>query len=134
MNRNNYGCFITLIIAIIFGIIVGYNAYITLIPGIVAALWIGFGIGIGALIVLTIISLVAYGKKEKCVYKIGKCIAVPAVGTVITTIIGLAITITAESIGIAILLGLATLFLTITIFNILRLVICLINENGKCRE
>ena len=65
MNRNNYGCFITLIIAIIFGIIVGYNAYITLIPGIVAALWIGFGIGIGAIIFLTIISLVAYGKKEK---------------------------------------------------------------------
>lgn len=56
------------------------------------------------------------------------------IDNILNTIIGLAITITAESIGIAILLGLATLFLTITIFNILRLVICLINENGKCRE
>ena len=49
MKRDICGCLITLLIGIVFGIIVGYNAYITLIPGIVTAIWIAFGIGIGAL-------------------------------------------------------------------------------------
>lgn len=133
MNRKNCGCLITLFIGIILGIIVGYNAYLTLIPGIVAALWIAFGIGIGALVLLAIMAQIACGKKEKCICKNGNCIAIPAVGTIITSIIGLSITITAEAIGTAVLIGLVTLFLTMTILNILKLVLCLINENCECR-
>ena len=56
MNRKNCSCLITLFIGIILGIIVGYNAYLAVIPGIVTALWIAFGIGIGALILLVIMA------------------------------------------------------------------------------
>ena len=34
---------------------------------------------------------------------------------------------------IAILIGLAVLFLTMTILNLLRLVLCLVDENCECR-
>lgn len=133
MKRSSCGCLVTVIIGLIFGIIVGYNAFLTLLPGIVTAIWIALGIGLGTLVLLTLISLIACGKKEKCICKNGICIAIPAVGTVITAIIGLTITITAESVGIAVLIGLGVLFLTITILNLLRLILCLINENCECR-
>lgn len=134
MNRSNSGCLVTLLIGIILGIIVGYFVYILAIPGIVAELWIGFGIGVGALVLTTITALFACGKKERCVCKNGNIIAISAIGTVITTIIGLAITITAESIGTAVLIGLATLFLTMTLLNVLRLIICLTNASCECRQ
>lgn len=133
MKRDICGCLITLLIGIVFGIIVGYNAYITLIPGIVTAIWIAFGIGIGALVLLAIVALKACGKKEKCICKNGKCIAIPAVGTIITSIIGLSITITTGSVLIAVLIGLGTLFLTMTILGLLNLVLCLVDENCECR-
>ncbi len=133
MNRKNCSCLITLFIGIILGIIVGYNAYLAVIPGIVTALWIAFGIGIGALILLAIMAQARCERREKCICKNGTCIAIPAVGTIITAIIGLSITITTGSIGIAILIGLATLFLIMTILNILDYILCLINEKCECR-
>ena len=133
MKRDICGCLITLLIGIVFGIIVGYNAYITLIPGIVTAIWIAFGIGVGALVLLTLIAAKTCCKKEKCICRNGKCIAIAAVGTIITSIIGLSITITAESVLIAILIGLGTLFLTMTILGLLNLVLCLVDENCECR-
>lgn len=133
MCNKNWRCLITLIIGVVLGIIVGYNAYLAVIPGIVTGLWIAFGIGIGALVLLALIALFACGRKERCICKVGYCLAIPSVGTIITAIIGLAITITAETVLIAILIGLAVLFLTMTILNLLRLVLCLVDENCECR-
>lgn len=134
MQRRDCECLITAFIGVILGIVVGYIAYITLIPGIVTALWIGLGIGLGALILLTLVALLACGKKERCVCKIGRCLAIPALITIITTIIGLSITITAGVAGTAVLIGLATLFLTMTLLNIVRLILCLVDANCGCRE
>ena len=134
MLRRDCGCLVLLLIGAILGSIVGYFVYTTAIAGIVAALWIGFGIGIGALLLLTIIALFAYSKKERCVCNNGTCIAIAAIGTIITTIIGLSITITTGVLLIAALIGLATLFLSITLFAILRLILCLIYANCSCKE
>lgn len=132
MNRNDCGCLITAIIGVFLGIIVGYNAYLAIIPGITTVLWIGFAIAVGTLIFLTFISLYAPCSKERCICKLGKCLVIPAIGTIITTIVGLAITIVAGSIGVAILIGLVTLFLVMTILNILRFILCLTDSNCKC--
>lgn len=133
MCRRNCGCLITLLVGVILGIIVGYIAYTTAITGIVLALWVSFIISITALILLTLSALLACGKKERCVCNNGYCIAIPAVGTIITTIIGLAITITTGSVGIAILIGLATLFLVMTLLNLVKLILCLTDANCECR-
>lgn len=133
MRRNNDGVLITILIGIIFGIIVGYNAFLTLIPGIVSVLWAALAIGIVTLIILLLIAVLARERKERCINKNAIYIALSAVGTIITAIIGLAITITAESIGIAILIALGTLFLIVTILNLLRLIICLTSEACECR-
>lgn len=133
MGRRNCGCLITLLVGVILGIIVGYIAYTTTITGIVLALWVSFIISVISLILLTLSALLACGKKERCVCNNGYCIAISAVGTIITTIIGLAITITTGSIGIAILIGLATLFLAMTLLNLVKLILCLTDANCECR-
>lgn len=78
-------------------------------------------------------STICVWQKKRCICKVGYCLAIPVVGTIITAIIGLAITITAESVLIAILIGLVILFLTMTILNLLRLVLCLVYEHCECR-
>ena len=134
MQKNDCKCLLSLLVGAVLGIIVGYISYSTLIPGIVTALWIGFGIGIGSLILLTLLAIFSNGKQERCICANGTCLAVSAIGTIITTIIGLAITIVTGSILISALIGLATLFLTATLINILKLLICLIISNCYCRE
>ena len=134
MYRKNCACFISILIGIIFGIIVGYNAFITLIPGITNALWIGILIGIISLVLLTITSIFAGGRKEICLCTNGKCLAIAALGTIIASIIGLSITIVVESTLIALLLGMGTVFLTTTIFSTIQLIFCLIDSNCRCRE
>ena len=132
MKKNSCGCLITLLIGIVLGIIIGYIEYITLIPGIASALWAGFIIGVVAFILLTLIALFSVGRKINCICRNGYCLTIPAVGAIITTIIGLSITITAEAIWTAVLIGLATLFLTMTILNLLKLILCLIDTNCEC--
>lgn len=134
MQKNGCGCIVSLLVGTVLGIIVGYISYSTLIPGIVTVLWIGFGIGIGTLILLTLLALLVNGKQERCICANGTCLALSAIGTIITTIIGLAITIVTGSVLVSALIGLATLFLTATLINILKLLICLINSKCGCRE
>ena len=134
MQKNGCGCIVSLLVGTVLGIIVGYISYSTLISGIVTALWIGFGIGIGTLILLTLLALWVNGKQERCICANGTCLALSAIGTIITTIIGLAITIVTGSVLVSALIGLVTLFLTATLMNIFKLLICLINSNCGCRE
>ena len=134
MKKNDCGCIVSLLVGAVLGVIVGYISYATLIPGIVTALWIGFGIGIGALILLTLLALFVNGRQERCICANGTCLAISAIGTIITTIIGLAITIVTGSVLVSALIGLATLFLTATLINLFNLLLCLINADCGCRE
>ena len=136
MQKNDCGCgcIVSLLVGAVLGIVVGYISYSTLIPGIVTALWIGFGIGIVTLLLLALLALFTNGRQERCVCKNGTCLAVSAIGTIITTIIGLAITIVTGSVLVSALIGLATLFLTATLINLFNLLLCLINANCGCRE
>ena len=126
MRKNDCGCIIPLLIGAVLGIVVGYISYSTLIPGIVTALWIGFGIGVGTLILLLLLALFANCKQERCLCENGLCFAISTLGTIVTTIIGLAITIVTGSVLVSALIGLATLFLVATLINIFNLLNCLI--------
>ena len=126
MRKNDCGCIIPLLIGAVLGIVVGYISYSTLIPGIVTALWIGFGIGVGSLILLMLLAIFANCKQERCICENGPCLAISTLGTIVTTIIGLAITIVTGSVLVSALIGLATLFLVATLINIFNLLNCLI--------
>lgn len=134
MYKRNCTSFISILIGIISGIIVGYNVYLALIPEIVIGLWVGLGIGLGTLLILFLTSLFICGRKESCICENGNNLIISALGTIVTTIIGLSITIVPESIGIAILIGLATLFLIMTLLTIVKTIYCLVNINCRCKE
>lgn len=128
------GCLISAFISIILGFIVGIVSFNVVIPGIVAALWIAFGIGVGALLLVILLAAFVKGREEWCICENGTCIAVGAIGTIISTIIGLSITITTGVVAIAVLLGITTFFLAFTLFGLLQLAICLSKKKCKCRE
>lgn len=134
MCKKDCGCLLGLVISAILGVIVGFLVYTTEIVGITTAIWIAFGLAVGAVVLLAILSVVTRGKTERCICNNGTCLAIGAVGTIITTIIALAITVTTGVIGIAVLIGLVVLFLGLTIFGLLSLVLCLVNATCMCRE
>lgn len=121
-------CLIAAIISVILGAIVGFVSFGTAIPGIVTVVWISFGIGVGALVLA---GLNSCGREEKCICQYGKCIAIGAIGTIIASIIGLAITITTGVVLISVLIGLGTFFLAFTLLSVLGYALCLSEINCK---
>ncbi len=118
-------CLISALISAILGIIVGFVSFSTALAGVVTALWIAFGIAILSIIILLIYPLIMNRRSLKCICDTGTCLAIGAIGTLITSIIGLTITIVTGSLFSAIIIGLATFFLALTIFSILQLLLCL---------
>lgn len=130
--REKSGCIVPIAIAAVLAIIVGVTSFSTLIPGIFNALWIAFGIG--AFAISTVLFVALFARAKECVCENGKCIAVLAVGTIITTIIALSVTITVASTLISILLGAVTFFLAGTILSTLKLLLCLVDATCRCKE
>lgn len=134
MFNKKCGCLIPAIISIILGIIVGFISFTVAIPGLIIAIWIAFGISIGALILVFLTAIQAQRREEWCVCKYGSCITMGAITTIIATIIGLSITILTGVLATAILIGLGTLFLAFTIFSVFEFMMCLVKTNCKCRD
>lgn len=125
-------CILIWAVALILGIIVGVFSFTTAIPGIITALWIAFGTGTFAVALVALLAIAT--KIRKCLCRNGRCLIISAIGTIITTIIALSITITTASVLISILIAVATFFLASTIFNILKLLLCLVDVNCGCGE
>jgi len=134
MCKNDCGCLISLVISSILGAIVGFIAFTTGIIGITTVIWIAFGLAVGALVLLAILSVVTSGKEQRCICNNGTCLAIGAIGTIIAAIIALAITITTGVIATAVLIGLGVLFLGLTLFGLLSLILCLVDAACMCRE
>ena len=131
--RNNFSCLVVWVIAITLGIILGIVSFVTLIPGIIIALWIAFGIGAFGVLLTTVLALTPFARQ--CLCEKGKCLIIAAIGTVILTIIALAITIVTGSVAIAMLIGLVTAFLVATILSIFNILFCLIDDGcRKCKD
>ncbi len=132
MIQRNFGCVIAILIGVVLGIIVGAISFLLTIPGIVLALWISLSIGLGSLVILSIAALFNQTQNDRCLYNNGTCLTVAALGTIVTSLIGLTITISPAVILVSILLGLVTLFLTVTLISWVRLILCLIYK--PCHE
>ena len=129
----NCNCIIKTIISVIIGIIIGILFYFAFIPSIVIALWIAFGISIFSLILLVVVSVFGKEKTEKCICKNGKCLAIPILGTIATSIAAISITLTAYVISRAILIALWGFFFAFLLINLLTFLICLTKSNCRCK-
>ena len=131
MFKRDCNCILILAIAAVLGIIVGVVAFNVAIPGIIIA--ISVTLALTALILLLLTILVVKVKEYECLCDYSKCLALGIIGTVITAVIALSVTIITASVGIAILLGLLTAFGLTTLLSFIGLILCIINKNCyKC--
>lgn len=134
MFEKKCGCFIPAIVSIILAIIVGIISFSEIIPELFLVILVALGIGIGSVFVVLYVVTQTQGREERCICKYGDCVSIGAIGTIITAIIGLTVTIVTGSIAISVLIGLGTLFLSFTIFSVLELLLCLTKTSCKCRD
>ncbi len=133
MCNCNCNCIIRAIIGAIIGIIIGILYYLAFIPSIIVAIWIAFGISILSLIILAIISVFGREKTERCVCKNGKCFTISIIGTIVTSIAALGITLATGVISRAILIGLGGFFFAFLLVNLTEFLICLTKANCRCK-
>ena len=127
MFRKDSNCILILAISAILGIIVGVVAYNVAIPGIIIA--ISITLVLAALVLVLLTALVTKIKEYNCLCNYSKCLALGIIGTIITGVIALAVTIVTASVAIAILLGLLTAFGLTTLLSFVGLILCIINKN-----
>ena len=96
MFRKNNNCILILAISAVLGIIVGVVAYNVTIPGITIALGVTLAFTALILLLSTGIALKAKGNESDCLCNYSKCLALGIVGTIITGIIALSITMVTE--------------------------------------
>lgn len=125
-----------LVLGVLFGIIVAILFAFGLIPGITLAVWIAFGIGVLLLLVLT--GLIAIAAKDranaldKCLCKNGVCLLISALGTIISTIAALSISLVPYSLLIIALVFIAAAFFGVLVLSFIALLICVIKKMCRC--
>lgn len=127
MFKRDCNCILILAIAAVLGIIVGVVAFNVAIPGIIIA--ISVTLALSALILILLTKLVVKVKDYDCLCNYLRCLALGIVGTIITAIIALSVTIVTGSIAIAILLGLLTAFGLTTLLSFVGLILCIVEKD-----
>lgn len=124
-------CAISIILSAIIGIVIGglfsTGAIVSITTGIIVALIFA---AVSLLSLVITVSLKGRGE-EKCLCNNGPCALLGAIGTVITGVIGLSITLTTAFTSI-LLVGFIGFFFTLTVISTLLLVMCLLLN--KCTK
>lgn len=134
MCNRDCGCLLSVVISVFIGIIIGVLFFFAFIPAITTVVWIAFGIAVFALALLLTISAFGGPKAGKCVCANGGCLLAGIIGTIITAIAALAITLTTGVVLIAILIGLGGFFFSLLLISLIGFIDCLIDVNCRCRD
>ena len=126
MFRKDNNCILILAIVAVLGIIVGVVAYNVVIPGIIIAISIALALTALILLLLTGVVIKSKGNDNECLCSYIKCLGLGIVGTIITGVISLSVTIVTASVAIAILLGLLTAFALTTLLSFVGLILCIV--------
>ncbi len=132
-NRD-YGCVLATVISIFLGVIIGVLFFFALIPTIIPAIWIAFGLSILTLIGLVTLSSADIERGNQCMCIYGKCLLAGIFGSLITSIIALVITLTVGAVFGAIVIAIWGFFFTLLLIALIMLVKCLIEANCRFRE
>lgn len=130
MNQSNcvynFSCrALALVASIIIGIVTGFLTYSATIAITTIFLWVFFGI---ALLFLFTEYFAFYINSTTCTYSLSTQLLVGILGTILTTLVLLAIDFAATSIIGAIVTGLLLFFFTLTLFTVACKIRC------KCRN
>ncbi len=117
-------------VSIVFGVLVAVLFNLGLIPGITTIVWIVFGLSVLALILLVwggYLSAVSIpGILRICISRNGVCLLAGIIGTLISAIIALSITLVTSSILITVFIGIAAFFFALMIIALIALLRCII--------
>lgn len=130
-RNRSIGNIISIIISIVLAIIVLFIFSSAVVTGLVALLYTIFGFSIFALITLIIISLLPKGKQDYCVCKYGPFLLVGTLGSIVFSILTIALTVP-EAV-LAIFAAIVTFFIVLTILEFFLLILCIINANCNCK-
>ncbi len=119
-------CIIPTIIGIVFGIITGVLVNAEVITNFLPIIWIAFGIGLLAIVLLILMALFSEDEASECVCENGKCLAIGAIGTILLAVIILAILNATTGVTIAILFGILGFFFIFALASLLQLLLCLV--------
>ncbi len=119
------------IFGIILGVIVAVLFSLGLTPLIMNGIWVAFSIGGAALLYILFTSVFASCSDscchlEKCLIKNSKCLITGTLGTLLTTIALVCISLETSSILVAILVAVATFFVVFLLASLISFVKCLI--------
>lgn len=134
MFRKNCDCIIIPIISVILGIISGIIVYNITLAAIMTAVWIAFGLACAISLVLVYLTTNARRSDEACLNNYAYCLPIGIVGTIVTAIVALVITIVSASIARAIVFGLGAAFFFTMLFSFIALIICLMKQKCRCME
>lgn len=123
-------CISCLTVGIIAGIISGIAAALLFFFGIVSnltiALWVAFGVGIFTLLAaFTTAILTPVWISRRCFCRSKNALLIGGTGLVITTVIALSASIFSGSIFSAVLIGLVTFFLVLSITALVCFILCI---------
>ncbi len=137
-TSNNLGCNCSCgcgtagtILGIILGVIVGVLFALGLTPLILSGIWVAFSIGIASLAFVLILAAFtgcsdSCCSVEKCLIKKLKCLLIGILGTILTTLALVSISLEISSIVVTIIVALATFFLIFLISSIVSFLKCLL--------
>lgn len=120
-------CAISVILSVILGIIIGGLFSAGLITVITAGIIIA--LIFAAIALLYLIIAIKGSDDKKCLCNNGVCVLVGSIGSIITGVIGLSVTLTTAFLGI-LLVGLIGFFFALTVISIFLLFLCLLKN--KC--
>ena len=115
-------------LSVIFGIIIGIIFYLGLVPLITTGIWIAFGVAVLALVfLLSSVLFTARVKVFKCLCLSLGALLIGILGTILTAVGALSITLVTGSILIAILIGLGALFFGLVLAALTCIILCILD-------
>ena len=135
-KQNSCNNAIAIILSVVIGLGISVLFGLSLIPNAIFALWIAFGLSILSLIALLFLIPLAgfnnFSSLKKCMCEYSKNLIVGTIGTLVTTIAALSLTLTVSTALIIIFFLIGT-FLSLLIISLTQFLWCLINSDCcKC--
>lgn len=129
MGCNNFWSFIAVTIGIVFGAVIGILFAFIPIPFMGTAIWIAFGLGVLALVALIIeifiAGVTAPNVSSKCLHKGTGLLLVGAIGTIISSIVALSITLTPTLIAVITIIAIVAFFFALMVVALISVLLCI---------
>lgn len=122
------GILISIVIGAIFGLLYAFG----LLPGIVVAAWIAFGLAVLAITGLVAGVFVAavhpVSPLSKCLCKNTTCLLAGIIGTILTTLVLLSVALSPGFLAVIILVAIAAFFFTLMTIGIIKFIQCIVHK------